>query len=122
VYLDQWKKRLTKWVLNNTQHPVHVVRYEDLQNDRVREVERILDFLHFSYNHDDIVSALEEDYSVFQRSHERDHFQHYSAEQKEILRTTLLDMIELASMREKANLIRLNGYLESLPYICEARQ
>ena len=116
VYLNQWKTRLTKWVLNNSQseHPVHVVRYEDLQNDRVREVERILDFLHFSYNHDDVVSALEEDYSVFQRSHEHDDFQHYSPEQKGILRTILVDMIKLASIREKTNLLHLNEYLESL--------
>ena len=96
---------------------MHVVRYEDLQNDRVREVERILDFLHFSYNHVDVVSALEEDYSVFQRSHGHDHFQHYSAEQKEMLRTTLLDVIELASMREKAYLLHLNEYLQSLPNV-----
>ena len=117
MYLDQWKTRLTKWVLNNSRHSVHVVRYEDLRNDKVREVERILDFLHFSYNHDDVVSALEEDYSVFQRSHERDHFRHYSAEQKEMLRSALVDLIKLSSVREKANLLHLNEYLESLPDI-----
>ena len=117
AYLRNWKARLTNWVLNNDKHPVHVVRYEDLQNDRVREVERILDFLHFSYNHDDVVSALEEDYSVFQRSHEHDDFQHYSAKQKLILKATLQDLIKLATMRGKADLLQLNEYLESIPNI-----
>ena len=117
AYLKNWKPRLINCVLDNDKHPVHVVRYEDLQNDRVREVERILDFLHFSYNHDDVVSALEEDYSVFQRSHEHDHIRHYSTEQKEMLRSTLVDLIKLASIREKAYLLHLNEYLESLPDI-----
>ena len=47
--------------------PTLVVRYEDFQQDRVKEVSRILDFLCFPYQHDTLTERLQNDFDVFQR-------------------------------------------------------
>lgn len=115
-YLRKWKKRLVNWVLNNhTNHPVHVVNYEDLKSDTVGEVEKILDFLHFPYSHDEVVERLREDYTVFQRPHKDVNFEHFSPEQKEKLRDALLNVMAAAKDCGKEKLLLFNDYLEVLP-------
>ena len=116
-YLNKWKKRLLNWVLSDHKHPVHVVNYEDLKRDTVGEVEKILDFLQFPYRHDELAERLREEYTVFQRQHTNDNFEHFSPEQKEKLRTTLLTVMAAAKDSGKAALFHFDEYLESLPDI-----
>ena len=104
-------------MLDNHGHPVHVVNYEDLKRNTVREVEKILDFLQFPYTHEEVVERLRVDYTDFQRVHTHDDFQHFSPEQKEKLRTTLQTVMTKAKACEKANLFLFNEYLSSLPDI-----
>ena len=104
-------------MLDNHSHPVHVVNYEDLKKDYIREVEKILDFLQFPYSHEEVVERLREDYTDLQRQHTHEDFQHFSPEQKEYLRTTLLTMMATANASGKADLFLFNEYLDSLPDI-----
>ena len=105
-------------MFNNHNHPVHVVSYENLQRDAVGEVEKILDFLKFSYTHDDLVERLKQDYSDFQRPHSHDtDFQHFSPEQKDYVRNTLMDMIELAKKAGKMDLFHFDEYIDALDNI-----
>ena len=113
-YFDRWKERTINWVFNNHSHPVHVVSYEDLKRDTVGEVEKILDFLRFPYSHNDLVERLRQDYTVFQRPHTNDDFQHFSPEQKENLRTTLLTVMARAKACGKSDLFHFDEYLDSL--------
>ena len=116
-YLDTWIQRLNNWVLDDHGHPVHVVNYEDLKRDAVKEVEKILDFLQFPYSHDEVVERLREDYTDFQRPHTQDNFQHFSPKQKENLRTTLLTVMNTTKASGKAELFLFKEYLNSLPDI-----
>ena len=117
-YLKQWKIRLDNWVFNNHDHPVHVVSYEDLQRDAVGEVEKILDFLKFSYTHDDLVERLKQDYSAFQRPHSHDtDFQHFSPEQKQYLEAALLNVVAVAERTGKSDLFHFKEYIKLLPDI-----
>ena len=104
-------------MLDNHGHPVHVVNYEDLKRDTVKEVEKILDFLQFPYSHDEVVERLREDYTDLQRPHTHEDFQHYFPKLKENLRTTLLTMMATANASGKADLFLFNEYLDSLPDI-----
>ena len=113
-YLDDWIQRLSNWVLDNHGHPVHVVSYEDLKRDTVREVEKILDFLHFPYTHEEVVERLSVDYTDFQRPHVQINFQHLSSEQIKKLQTTLQTAITNAKACGKADLFLFNEYLDSL--------
>ena len=117
-YINNWRVRLNNWVFNNDRHPVHVVSYEDLKRDTVSEVEKILDFLKFSYTHDDLVERLKQAYSDFQRPHTHTtDFQHFSPEQKQYLEATLLDVMAVAEKTGKSDLFHFKEYLESLPNI-----
>ena len=113
-YLQLWIERLDNWVFNNHSHPVHVVSYEDLKKDTVGEVEKILDFLKFPYSHSELVERLRQDYTVFQRPHTNDDYQHFSPEQKENLRTTLLTGMARAKAFGKSDLFHFDEYLNSL--------
>ena len=115
-YLNAWIWRLKNWVFNHSR-PVYVVNYEDLMSDTVRQVEKILDFLQFPYSHEEVVERLRVDYTDFRRSHTHDDFQHFSPEQKEKLRSTLLTAMTDATASGKANLFLFNEYLDSLPDI-----
>jgi hypothetical protein len=114
--LDAWRTRMITWVIENdaTRHPVHVVRYEDLQKDTVGEVEKILDFLNFDYVHEDIVEKLKGDFTDFKRSHNQTSFRHFSDKQKEQLRGTLTELWGMAKDRGKAELLRFDEYIDAL--------
>ena len=118
-YLDAWKTRMVSWIIDNNaeKHPVHVVRYEDLQRDTVGEVEKILDFLRFPYTHMEVVRKLNDNYTDFKRSHNHTNFQHFSDHQKNKLRVTLTETWELAKTKDKAELLRLDEYIAALDHI-----
>ena len=114
-YLEKWKERTINWVFDNVRHPVHVVRYEDLQRDAVGEVEKILDFLNFPYTHDDIIAKLGLDYTDFKRQHrQQDDFQYFTAEQKKDIEVYLSDMIDMAERKGKSHLFHFEEYLDVL--------
>ena len=116
-YLDRWKERTINWVLMNKRHPVHVVSYEDLQNDTVREVEKILDFLHFPYSHEDLIQRLRVNFTTFRRPHMNDGFQHFSPEQKERLRLNITQLMAATKTAGKADLFLFSRYLADLPFV-----
>ena len=116
-YIDKWKERTINWVFENPNHPVHVVSYEDLKVDTVGEVEKILDFLQFPYDHDELLEKLTQDFTDFQRPHMHDDFKHFNPEQKERLRTTLESMVSLAKTYGNAQQFHFYDYLQSLPDI-----
>ena len=104
-------------MFDNHSHPVHLVSYEDLENDTVREVEKILDFLHFQYSHEEVTERLREDFANFKRSHQKAEFQHFSPEQKDRLRETLTTAVKAASDAGMTDLCHFSEYLESLDSI-----
>lgn len=46
-----------------------VVHFEDFQEDRVRAVSQILDFIYFPYTYKTLIERLKDDFVVFRRSH-----------------------------------------------------
>lgn len=118
TYLKGWIDRLDNWVFNNNNHAVHVLSYEDLKEDKVREIEKILDFLKYPYNHDELVKKLTEDFTELQRPHGNNiDFQHYTPEQKQIIAHTLETVMSKAKASGKADLFHFHDYLQSLPDI-----
>ena len=78
----KWKT-LFSWVINSTEHhPTLVVRYEDLKQNTIREVKRMLDFLQFPYKEEVMEERLEKDFSQFRRKH-RGSFEHFTTQQRE---------------------------------------
>ena len=103
-------------MFGNMDYPVHVVRYEDLLKDHVGEVEKILNFLHFSYTHEDMVAKLNEEYTELKALHIHlaDVYSYFSVEQKEILKSTLFEVMNLADFKGKSYLFHFKEYLEEI--------
>ena len=114
-YMISWMLRLRNWVTDSMQQrrPVHVVRYEDLINDTVKEVGRMLDFLNVNYNKEDLRNKLREDFTVFKREHSSDNFEHYSPQQKLHMKSVLQEAIRMAEQGNKTEILRLHEYLDS---------
>ena len=68
------------YIIDPGDHPVLVVRFEDLKSDTVTEVKKMLDFFEFSYSEARLEERLQKGYTQFFRSHD-DHFEHYTKEQ-----------------------------------------
>ena len=112
-HMKDWSARLHQWVINQDKHPVHILHYEYLKQDTVGEIEKTLDFMNVSYDSDTLRSKLIVDYSEFQRPHDSKDFEHYSLEQKEFLRSVLLEVKGAAERASKANLLPLDKYMPS---------
>ena len=58
--IKQWSSYFSTWLVNGTRlgHPVHVVKYEDLKADTLGEVKKMLDFLQFRYEEEDLKKSL----------------------------------------------------------------
>ena len=55
-----WSSYFSTWLVNGTRwgHPVHVVKYEDLKSDTLGEVKKMLYFLQFHYEEEDLRKRL----------------------------------------------------------------
>ena len=113
MYMKEWSTRLHQWVIDQNTHPVHVMRYEDLRQDTVIEIEKTLTFLNVSYDSDTLERELSEGYSEFERPHRCDDFEHFSDEQKQFMMSVLLDLNEAAEKANKSHLLRLSEYFYS---------
>ena len=47
--------------------PVHIVKYEDLKLATLKEVKRMLDFLQFPYEEEELKERITTDFSTFYR-------------------------------------------------------
>ena len=59
-----WSSYFSTWLVNGTRwgHPVHVVKYEDLKADTLVEVKKMLYFLQFHYEEEDLRKRLANNY------------------------------------------------------------
>ena len=61
-YLPQWGDYFPLWLPVNRSHdhPIHVVKFEDLKSNTSLEVGRLLNFLGFPYNEEELSKTLKE--------------------------------------------------------------
>ena len=78
--IRKWKMIAAENILHSKGHLVLVVLYEQLQAHPLREVERILDFLHYPYSPEAVRSAVDEGFTSFYRNH-TDPFPHFTPQQ-----------------------------------------
>lgn len=76
-------------VLRSRGHPVWVVLYEQLKSSAVREVQRVLDFLHFPYSAQGVERALEGGFNLFYRNH-TDTFPHFTTQQVSLINDSIV--------------------------------
>ena len=109
--MSDWSKRLDKWIIHQDTCPVHVLRYEDLQTNTVAEVEKVLNFVNVTYDPNLVKERLMRGYSEFHRPHRNSSYEHYSLEQKQLLRSAMIKVIKSVEGTSKDQLLRLDEYL-----------
>lgn len=107
---DKWKLMLKHYIIDRGNHPVLVVHFEDLKRDTFTEITRMLDFIQFPYSNHTLEQRLQDGYTQFRRRH-RDHFEHYTEEQRELLNSAIRDIIRQLRMNSITDLIGLQQYL-----------
>ena len=99
---------IRNWLVNNRNHPVLVVKYEELKQNTLQEVLRMLNFLKVPYSKDMVVEKLTAGFNSFQRSHHEDDFDHYIPEQRNFVRKVVISTNKLL---EENHLSHLQSYL-----------
>lgn len=114
TYMTQWVERIQRWVLRqSSDHPVMVIRYEDLQQDTVKEVGGMLSFLQLHLDPEDLTERLREDFTTFKRPHcETCDFEHYTANQTLHMKSSLQHAIHLAEQTNMSHILKLDEYLD----------
>ena len=92
--------------------PKLVVRYEDFQKDRVREVSRVLDFLHFPYSHETLSQRLEEDFNSFHRNRHTE-FDPFTLSQKQFIDLILRRIVDRLYSRNSGETYGIADYLRN---------
>ena len=110
-YMGRWKARLENWVLDSDKQPVHVVQYEDLQQDVPGEIAKMLRFLKIPFNKEELPIRLNGGFTKFKRKHVNDNFEHFSRNQTEFIQRKLLDTIKLVQLANKSHILRIEDYL-----------
>ena len=111
--MSKWKTYINSVVFKSPPDlPKLVVHYEDFQKDRVREVSRVLDFLHFPYSHETLSQRLEEDFNSFHRNRHTE-FEHYTQYQEKFVDHTLRKLIDRLSARNSGETYGIEDYLRN---------
>ena len=71
--------------LNVKEFPVLVIGYENLVKDTYTELKRMLDFIGYPYNEDDVLCAVKNSGGSFHRNHTKKRVNPYSPQLQEIV-------------------------------------
>ena len=105
-----WEQTVLAWIANNHNHPVLVVKYEDIKNNTQAEMRRMLDFLQVPYSSSRLNEVVARGYRMYQREHS-DTFDHYTSGQRDIVRSAIERVSK--SLRENGLLDMANVSLYS---------
>ena len=106
-----WKEFFSGWVLNTAGRRVLVVRYEDLLEDTITEVTRILHFLEVPFSNERLQSLKKTGFDQFHRNHSNE-FDYFTRKQRLHVYSVVVETIK---MLVKDNNGKIFGTKEYLP-------
>ena len=83
-----WKRTIFAWVAENHNHPLLVVKYEDLKKNTMAELKKMLDFLQVPYSNSRLNEVMARGYSMYKREH-GEVFDHYTEDQRDAVRSAI---------------------------------
>lgn len=109
--MQKWKSYIVNLILKSpTTRPKLVVRYEDFQRDKLKEVLRILDFISFPYSHEALIERLENDFGVFHRNRHSE-FEAFTDSQEQYMEQQLRQILYRLSTENDGATYRIEEYL-----------
>lgn len=91
---DRWKRHVRGWLLNGRNNPLCVVKFEELQENTLKEMLRILSFYGGGKmkNHE-MAAKINAGYNSFHRNH-TDTFRHFTAAQESYVVNAIQDVMD----------------------------
>ena len=105
-----WKKTILGWIVNNMDHPVLVVKYEDLVGNTHREIKRILDYIQVPYYTSRLNDVVNQGYSKYKRKHLYE-FDHYTALQRLLIKSVMKSTSSVLSDHGLLHIANISSYL-----------
>ena len=93
------------WITNNHDHPVLIVKYEDIKNNPQSELRRMLDFVQVPYSSSRLKQVVARGYRTYRREHSET-FDHYTPDQRDTVRSAIERVskcLKESDLLEKAN-------------------
>lgn len=111
--IPKWVSYISNLILESpADKPKLVVRYEDMQRDRVREVSRILDFIYFPYSHESLTQQLQDDFDVFQRKRHEE-FEAFTVSQEAFIEKQLRQIVQRLTAENNGDTYKIEEYLRN---------
>lgn len=113
----KWKTIINNYVINRPKtHPLLVVRYEDLKQDAVKEVQRMLDFLNVPLQEDELVAKLHStQFDQFHRNHSASAtFDPYTKQQVNYLNSVIIETENTLLSKGITDFIPLRTYVRKI--------
>ena len=103
-----------KWLVIGRNHgrPVLVVKYEDLKSDSLTQVKRMLEFLRVPYSDKELEKRLRGDFKSFQRKHTNSNFEYYTPEQKQFVKSMMLEALKYLYIYNNGTTYGIQDYME----------
>ena len=83
-----WEQTVLVWIINNHDHPVLAVKYEDIKSNTQSELRRMLDFLQVPYSSSRLKQVVARGYHTYRREHSET-FDHYTPSQRDTVRSAI---------------------------------
>ena len=113
----KWQQTIFAWVVNNMDHPVIVIRYEDMKANTSRELQRMLDFLQVPYTEAQFQRVVNNGYEKFKRRHSpRDDYDHYTSEQRAFVNSVIRSTHSVLEEYHLSEICTVYDYLAKEPY------
>ena len=98
---------IDRWIVNNNNHTVLVVKYEKLKNEPIPEVKRMLDFVGIKYNSEELQRRVDEGFSMFHRKHDNVKFEHFTSQQKSWVNSIIMNATALLNDHDTGDSMQL---------------
>lgn len=106
----RWLDQVVSWLALAKTHPILVVRYEDIKDDTLGQVKRMLDFLMFHYTEGTVRRQLEDGYTNFYRNHTAT-FEHYTSDQRVFVNSLIHEAAFRLKQHGVESVLNVDDYL-----------
>ena len=110
----RWKSMINNLVISRPRtHPLLVVKYEDLKEDAVKQIERILDFLDMHISKSELLQRLQQkSFREYLRNHSAiAHFEPYTPSQVEYWNSVIIETENSLNFHGITDFIPLKKYV-----------
>ena len=102
---------LRNWVVSGKNHPVLLVKYENLKDNMLSEVKRMLRFLKVDFSDKEVESRVAAGFNAFQRKHSGRDFDPYTPELRHYVQSKVNASVHFLEAHNLGHLVQIQDYV-----------